>query len=62
MQIMYGLAGERQLPESELTWLAGFAGSRPVRIGNGAHQQVQIDVYGEAHGRAASLAAQCTRA
>jgi len=47
MQIMYGLAGERQLPESELTWLAGYAGSRPVRIGNGAHQQLQIDVYGE---------------
>jgi GH15 family glucan-1,4-alpha-glucosidase len=47
MQIMYGLAGERQLPESELTWLAGYANSRPVRIGNGAHQQLQIDVYGE---------------
>ena len=47
MQIMYGLAGERQLPESELTWLSGYANSRPVRIGNGAHQQLQIDVYGE---------------
>ena len=47
MQIMYGLAGERQLPETELPWLCGYANSRPVRIGNGAHQQIQLDVYGE---------------
>ncbi len=47
IQIMYGLAGERRLPEMELPWLAGFEGSRPVRIGNGAADQLQIDVYGE---------------
>ncbi|MFJ2905342.1 glycoside hydrolase family 15 protein [Streptomyces sp. NPDC087212] len=47
LQIMYGLAGERRLPEFELPWLSGFAGSTPVRIGNGAVDQVQLDVYGE---------------
>ncbi|MFF7312496.1 glycoside hydrolase family 15 protein [Streptomyces sp. NPDC008137] len=47
LQIMYGLAGERRLPESELPWLPGFAGSRPVRIGNEAVNQLQLDVYGE---------------
>jgi len=47
IQIMYGLAGERRLPEMELPWLDGFAGSRPVRIGNGAADQLQIDVFGE---------------
>jgi GH15 family glucan-1,4-alpha-glucosidase len=47
LQIMYGVAGERRLPELELDWLAGYAGSRPVRIGNAAHQQIQVDVYGE---------------
>lgn len=47
VQIMYGLAGERRLPEMELDWLAGFEGSRPVRIGNGAADQLQIDVFGE---------------
>jgi GH15 family glucan-1,4-alpha-glucosidase len=47
MQIMYGLAGERRLAESELPWLPGYGDSRPVRIGNAAHQQLQIDVYGE---------------
>jgi GH15 family glucan-1,4-alpha-glucosidase len=47
LQIMYGLAGERRLPEFELPWLAGFAGSTPVRIGNGAVTQLQLDVYGE---------------
>ncbi|MGI5424925.1 glycoside hydrolase family 15 protein [Streptomyces sp. CA-179760] len=47
LQIMYGLAGERRLPESELPWLSGFAGSRPVRIGNDAVNQLQLDVYGE---------------
>ncbi|WP_320780811.1 glycoside hydrolase family 15 protein [Streptomyces sp. CRN 30] len=47
LQIMYGLAGERRLPEYELPWLSGFAGSRPVRIGNDAVSQLQLDVYGE---------------
>ncbi len=47
LQIMYGLAGERRLPELELPWLAGFEGSRPVRVGNGAADQVQLDVFGE---------------
>jgi GH15 family glucan-1,4-alpha-glucosidase len=47
MQIMYGVAGERTLIEWEATWLAGFRGSRPVRIGNAASGQVQLDVYGE---------------
>ncbi|MEU1853135.1 glycoside hydrolase family 15 protein [Streptomyces sp. NPDC019990] len=47
LQIMYGLAGERRLPEFELPWLPGFAGSTPVRIGNDAVNQLQLDVYGE---------------
>ncbi len=47
LQIMYGLAGERRLPELELPWLDGFEGSRPVRVGNGAANQVQLDVFGE---------------
>ncbi|MFI6770144.1 glycoside hydrolase family 15 protein [Streptomyces sp. NPDC050355] len=47
LQIMYGLAGERRLPEAELPWLTGYAGSAPVRIGNAAVQQRQLDVYGE---------------
>jgi GH15 family glucan-1,4-alpha-glucosidase len=47
LQIMYGLAGERRLPEFEVPWLSGFAGSRPVRIGNEAVNQLQLDVYGE---------------
>ena len=47
MQIMYGLAGERRLPELELDWLSGYEGSRPVRIGNAASLQLQLDVYGE---------------
>jgi GH15 family glucan-1,4-alpha-glucosidase len=46
-QIMYGLSGERHLLEWEVPWLPGFAGSRPVRIGNAAHAQFQLDVYGE---------------
>jgi GH15 family glucan-1,4-alpha-glucosidase len=46
-QIMYGIAGERNLPEIELPWLPGYAGSRPVRIGNAAHGQLQLDVFGE---------------
>ncbi|MGW1213348.1 glycoside hydrolase family 15 protein [Streptomyces sp. NPDC002499] len=47
LQIMYGLAGERRLPEFELPWLSGFGASAPVRIGNGAVDQLQLDVYGE---------------
>ncbi|GLW08293.1 glucoamylase [Microtetraspora sp. NBRC 13810] len=47
LQIMYGVAGERRLPEMEVEWLAGYEGSRPVRIGNGAVSQLQLDVYGE---------------
>jgi GH15 family glucan-1,4-alpha-glucosidase len=46
-QIMYGLAGERRLAEWEVPWLEGFRGSAPVRIGNDAHRQLQLDVYGE---------------
>jgi GH15 family glucan-1,4-alpha-glucosidase len=47
LQIMYGLAGERRLMEYEVPWLAGYEGSRPVRVGNAASQQFQLDVYGE---------------
>ncbi|WP_207483460.1 glycoside hydrolase family 15 protein [Arenibaculum pallidiluteum] len=47
MQIMYGVGGERLLPEWEAHWLPGYEGSQPVRIGNGAAGQVQIDVHGE---------------
>jgi GH15 family glucan-1,4-alpha-glucosidase len=47
MQIMYGIAGERRLPELEVPWLAGYEGSRPVRVGNAASAQLQLDVYGE---------------
>lgn len=47
LQIMYGIAGERRLTELELDWLPGYEGSRPVRLGNGAHDQLQLDVYGE---------------
>src|SRR5439155_1506587 len=47
LQIMYGLAGERRLQESALPWLPGYEGSAPVRVGNAAHQQFQLDVYGE---------------
>ncbi|HWH26918.1 MAG TPA: glycoside hydrolase family 15 protein [Pseudolysinimonas sp.] len=47
LQIMYGLAGERRLPEFELTSLPGYAGSAPVRIGNGAYRQFQGDIFGE---------------
>ncbi|MEV0375149.1 glycoside hydrolase family 15 protein [Streptomyces sp. NPDC050636] len=47
LQIMYGLAGERRLPEFELPWLTGYAASAPVRIGNAAVEQCQLDVYGE---------------
>jgi GH15 family glucan-1,4-alpha-glucosidase len=47
LQIMYGLDGERRLPEQELDWLPGYAGSKPVRVGNAAAAQLQLDVYGE---------------
>lgn len=47
MQIMYGLAGERDLPEFSLPWLAGYEHSRPVRVGNAASEQLQLDIYGE---------------
>jgi GH15 family glucan-1,4-alpha-glucosidase len=47
MQIMYGIGGERLLPEWEVPWLPGYRGSRPVRIGNAAAEQLQLDVYGE---------------
>jgi len=46
-QIMYGVAGERMLTELELPWLTGYKNSVPVRIGNAAHEQFQLDVYGE---------------
>jgi GH15 family glucan-1,4-alpha-glucosidase len=47
VQIMYGIAGERRLDERELEWLPGFGGSGPVRVGNAASTQLQLDVYGE---------------
>lgn len=47
LQIMYGIAGERRLTEMVLPWLPGYENSAPVRIGNGAHGQLQLDVYGE---------------
>jgi GH15 family glucan-1,4-alpha-glucosidase len=47
VQIMYGLAGERFLREWEIEWLAGYENSKPARVGNAAHNQLQIDVYGE---------------
>ncbi|CAM5433034.1 glycoside hydrolase family 15 protein [Streptomyces tanashiensis] len=47
LQIMYGPAGERRLPETSLPWLRGYAGSAPVRTGNAAVDQFQLDVYGE---------------
>jgi len=46
VQIMYGLAGERRLPEWEVDWLPGWRGARPVRVGNGAAGQMQHDVFG----------------
>jgi GH15 family glucan-1,4-alpha-glucosidase len=47
LQIVYGPAGERRLNEQEIRWLPGYAGSRPVRVGNAAVDQRQLDVYGE---------------
>jgi GH15 family glucan-1,4-alpha-glucosidase len=46
-QIMYGLGGERRLTEWEVDWLTGYENSKPVRVGNAAHGQLQLDVYGE---------------
>jgi GH15 family glucan-1,4-alpha-glucosidase len=59
-KIMYGLAGERRMPEWEVPWLPGYENSRPVRVGNAAHDQFQLDVYGEVcdalhHARLAGL-------
>jgi GH15 family glucan-1,4-alpha-glucosidase len=47
LQIMYGLDGSRRLPETELPWLRGYEGSAPVRVGNAAAEQLQLDVWGE---------------
>ncbi|MFD5819312.1 glycoside hydrolase family 15 protein [Streptomyces sp. NPDC127038] len=47
LQIMYGLSGERRLSEYEIPWLSGYADSSPVRVGNSAVEQLQLDVYGE---------------
>ena len=46
-QILYGIGGQRRIPEYELDWLPGYAGSKPVRVGNAAAEQFQLDVYGE---------------
>ena len=47
VQIMYGIAGERRLTEWDIGWLGGYEGSRPVRVGNAAADQLQLDIYGE---------------
>jgi GH15 family glucan-1,4-alpha-glucosidase len=47
MQIMYGIMGQRRLMEWEVGWLTGYEGAQPVRVGNAAHAQLQLDVYGE---------------
>jgi GH15 family glucan-1,4-alpha-glucosidase len=47
LQVMYGIRGERRLPEFEIPWLAGYEGSKPVHAGNTAYEQFQLDVYGE---------------
>jgi GH15 family glucan-1,4-alpha-glucosidase len=62
IQIMYGIAGERRLTEWQVPWLPGYEDSAPVRIGNDAHRQLQLDVYGEVmstfhHARRRGLAA-----
>ncbi len=55
LQILFGVSGERDLPEHELPWLGGFRESRPVRVGNKAYLQRQLDVYGELLGAVARL-------
>ena len=50
LQIMYGIAGERWLVECDVPWLSGYYGSKPVRVGNAAYQQLQLDVWGEMMG------------
>ncbi|MFZ3351962.1 MAG: glycoside hydrolase family 15 protein [Xanthobacteraceae bacterium] len=60
VQIMYGVTGKRRLPEWEISWLAGYQGAAPVRAGNAAAKQVQIDIFGEImdvlhHGRHGEL-------
>jgi GH15 family glucan-1,4-alpha-glucosidase len=60
VQIMYAVTGEHRLPEWEVPWLDGYQGAKPVRVGNAAAEQVQIDVYGEVmdaihHGRHGKL-------
>lgn len=47
VQIMYGIKGEQRLTEGEIDWLAGYENSKPVRVGNAASKQVQLDIYGE---------------
>ncbi len=47
LQVMYGVAAERRIPEMEVPWLPGYRDASPVRIGNAASEQMQLDVYGE---------------
>jgi GH15 family glucan-1,4-alpha-glucosidase len=47
LQVLYGVSGERRLPERTIDWLPGYRNSRPVRVGNGAAEQFQLDIYGE---------------
>jgi GH15 family glucan-1,4-alpha-glucosidase len=50
LQLMYGIGGEHRLTELELPWLSGYEGSRPVRVGNAAYSQFQLDIFGEVFG------------